>query len=200
MKPSSVLFSAALLATVLCGSVSGDAGAANNAAVLKRNDKVLRVPVGHKAYVKRANDPSADPSADSNASSSSSKEEHTTSEKSSAAPKETSTPDATSDSESEQGSLEADQADGNSDDNNNNDNNDNNNNSADSQDNQAGESNGDVVTDAQGNPIVTNLDVSYWEMITPSGVNFLSGASHVHIASASASAAWGAALLAAAML
>ncbi|KAJ2503973.1 hypothetical protein H4217_009481 [Coemansia sp. RSA 1939] len=196
MKPSSVLFSVALLAAVLCGGVSGDAGAANNAAVLKRNDKVLRVPVGHRAYVKRADNPSADPSADSSASSS--KEEHTTSEKSSAAPKETSTPDATSDSESEQGSLEADQTDANSDDNNNNDNN--NNNSADSQDNQAGESNGDVVTDAQGNPIVTNLDVSYWEMITPSGVNFLSGASRVHIAGASASAAWGAALLAAAML
>ncbi|KAJ2442921.1 hypothetical protein GGF42_006804, partial [Coemansia sp. RSA 2424] len=36
-------------------------------------------------------------------------------------------------------------------------------------------SSGGGDTDAEGNPIVTNENASYWNMITPTGVSYLSG-------------------------
>ncbi|KAJ2741824.1 hypothetical protein GGI20_004919 [Coemansia sp. BCRC 34301] len=39
----------------------------------------------------------------------------------------------------------------------------------------AGEKPSGVDTDAEGNPIVTNPNASYWNMITPTGVSYLSG-------------------------
>ncbi|KAJ1666354.1 hypothetical protein IW140_001083 [Coemansia sp. RSA 1813] len=156
----------------LCMSISANAAAPKNAAVVRRNDKVLRVPLGSKAHGKRANEESSS--------------EPSSTTPSRASSKETSTPAATSSSDSEEGPLEADKSDENASDNN----------SADNHDNgSVNESNADVVTDAQGNPIVTNLDVSYWEMITPSGVLYASGASRA----VSGAAAAGVALFAAAM-
>ncbi|KAJ2549366.1 hypothetical protein EV175_004476 [Coemansia sp. RSA 1933] len=139
MKTRAVLLVVALLATVLC--MCRTAGAETP----KIKDKMLRVPKANKHVEKRA---------DSSSSSSSSP---------TASSNESSTPAVTgSSSVSEEGSLEADQPDDNSD---------------STDENNTNQSNAEVVTDAQGNPIVTDLSVSYWEMITPSGVHYLSGAS-----------------------
>ncbi|KAJ1799310.1 hypothetical protein LPJ59_001917 [Coemansia sp. RSA 2399] len=167
MKATTLLLSPTLLAIALC-MVCGSASAK------APKDKMLRVPLGHKHHGKRA---------DSSSSSSSSPSSKGTS---SAASSESSTPAATpSGSVSEEGTLEADQSEET-------ENSTTNNNGGDTEN----QSNANVVTDAQGNPIVTDLSVSYWEMITPTGVLYLSGASR-HIPGAAAAA--GVALAAAAM-
>ncbi|KAJ2776876.1 hypothetical protein H4R18_005443 [Coemansia javaensis] len=59
-------------------------------------------------------------------------------------------------------------------------NNNNNNQSKDNGDNESG-----VATDGNGNPIITDVNVSEWSLIMPTGVNYLSGAPRLAGAAAS---------------
>ncbi|KAJ2388695.1 hypothetical protein GGI23_005999 [Coemansia sp. RSA 2559] len=175
MKATTLLVSPAVLAIALCMicALASAEAPREAAAVPKPKDKMLRIPLGHKPHGKRA---------DSSSSAS-------PTESSSAPSSKSSKPSATpTDSVSEEGTLEADQSEETE--------------SSATKNNGGGtenHSNAEVVTDAQGNPIVTDLNVSHWEMITPTGVLYVSGASrHVPGAAAAWSAA-GVALAAAAM-
>ncbi|KAJ2456015.1 hypothetical protein EV183_000358 [Coemansia sp. RSA 2336] len=84
-------------------------------------------------------------------------------------------PSPTSDkSSSEEGPLESDSPDPEA----SGDNNDNNDNSDGGNSDQGSQGvTTDAPTDAQGNPIITDVNVSYWSLIQPTGVSYMSGAS-----------------------
>ncbi|KAJ2778624.1 hypothetical protein GGI15_004124 [Coemansia interrupta] len=100
--------------------------------------------------------------------------------KSTATPKTSNTKGSKTSTTEEQGDLETDGEDNNSDEgDNNNNNNNNSNDGGDDNNNSNDTADAGVVNDENGNPIVTDANASYWQMITPTGVNYLSGASRM---------------------
>ncbi|KAI9502922.1 hypothetical protein GGI25_003195 [Coemansia spiralis] len=169
MRTDTFLISLVLSAAVTLGTGAA-ADEANAGTAPSLHNKIMRIPKGLEHHVKRASPSSSTDGSDNNDNESAPKPSSTSASSSSTTPK------ATNASSSEQGPLEAD----NSDDNNANQSDGNsgdaaNNQNANSSDDDQSDAN--VVTDAQGNPIVTDLDVSHWDLITPTGVKYLSGAS-----------------------
>ncbi|KAJ2174004.1 hypothetical protein GGH19_003748 [Coemansia sp. RSA 1807] len=147
---------------------------------LNRANKMAKIPKA-MAHVYRRQDASADEeSSTKDEKSSSTKEEKPSStkdEKPESSKSPTPTPEKSSSADSkdksatEEGTLEEDKPDSgasnNDDDGDNNDDNSGDGDSAQSD---------DVVTDADGNPIITDVNVSYWSLIQPTGVSYLSNA------------------------
>ncbi|KAJ1949967.1 hypothetical protein FBU59_000906 [Linderina macrospora] len=143
--------------------------------VLQRNLKIGVVPKDMLPLFRRA-DASEDTDAkDNGGDSTPTSTKATSSAKSSPSPtskaKSSDKSTAKDQSSKEQGSLENDKEESASD--NGNNKSKGNNKSDDGNDAVSGE----VATDEEGNPIVTNQDASYWELIPPTGVVYPSGAS-----------------------
>ncbi|KAJ1875457.1 hypothetical protein LPJ55_000622 [Coemansia sp. RSA 990] len=129
---------------------------------------MLRIPKD-VAHMYRRQDESGDES--TTPESSSAKEKPSSHESPSPSP----TPEKSS---SEEGALESDSPDPEaSGDNNENNDNDSDNSNGENSDQGSQDIPTDAPTDAQGNPIITDVNVSYWSLIQPTGVSYMSGAS-----------------------
>ncbi|KAJ1958834.1 hypothetical protein EC988_000053 [Linderina pennispora] len=186
-------FATALTVSALALSSFASAEANNNVGgvlkradgkILQRNLKIGIIPKDQLPLFKRADEPTSADNNDNNdnkdnkdSSPSSTKAESatkaTSSEKNSPSPtssaKSSSKGSGSGKSTKEEGTLENDKeeesASGKG-----------NKHSKDNNDNSEAIS-GEVATDEEGNPIVTNQDATYWEMIPPTGVVYPSGAS-----------------------
>ncbi|KAJ2851697.1 hypothetical protein IWW36_000842 [Coemansia brasiliensis] len=148
------------LAVLVVGTCAESDMAIGLARIPRRTDKMLRIPKD-VVHMHRRQDESA--------SESTTPEPSSTKEKPSSSHESPSpTPEKSS---SEEGALESDSPDPEA----SGDNNDNS--DGDNSDQQSQDIPTDAPTDAQGNPIITDVNVSHWSLIQPTGVSYMSGAS-----------------------